>query len=217
MKKTFLTFLGIGFLLLSLQNPMLFIFPMWIFVLLFKPTLEEVFAYFSHGRGFIVAGLTLGLLTEIFAILNNLDLPPDERILLHPEPIPDLIYALFYYTILILTWYLLLRKIKFSKTDIFLLTGIFGIFTEEVGAVFLRIFSEPITGLLYALIIVFVYGIFPMLAYMITEEGFSTERSQPRIHHYLLAALALFFQYAIYGNFIYTTLEHFFGWWFPIK
>ncbi len=210
MKTLLLTLLGIALILLSFDNPMLFIFPMWVFVVLFKAPLTRIFAKFPRDWGFVVAGVFFGLLTEGFAIINNLDVPPTERILLHPEPLPDLIYGFFYYSFLILTWYFLLRKINFSTKEIFFLTGIFGIFTEETGQVFLRIFSEPVTGFLYAIVVAFVYGIFPMLAYLLTKESFSAERQVRKFGHYLLVALVLFLQYAIYGNFVYQNLEKIF-------
>ncbi len=210
MKKIIISLLGFALTLLSFGNPMLFIFPMWVFVVLFKAPLTRLFAKFPRDWGFVIAGVTFGLLTELFAIINSLDIPPDERILLHPEPIPDLIYGLFYYAFFILTWYWLLRRINFSKTEVFVLAGIFGIFTEEVGQVFIRIFTEPVTGFLYAIIVSFVYGIFPMLAYLLTKERFPEERKKSGIKAYLLVALALFVQYAIYGNFVYQNLEKIF-------
>ncbi|MBT3338036.1 MAG: hypothetical protein HN855_08560 [Anaerolineae bacterium] len=210
MKTLLLTLLGIALTIISFENPMLFIFPMWIFVALFKAPLTRLFQRFPRNWGFVVAGVLFGMLTEIFAIINNLDVPPAERILLHPEPIPDLIYGLLYYSFLIFTWYFLLRKINFSAKEIFILTGIFGIFVEETGQVFLRIFSQPVTGALYAIIVAFVYGIFPMLAYLLTKESFPAERKKGRMRYYLLVALALFVQYAIYGNFVYNTIEKYF-------
>ena len=210
MKKATLALLGIALLIISFENPMLFIFPMWIFVVLFKDPLMHLFAKFSSDWSFVVAGIFFGLLTEAFAIINNLNVPLAERILLHPEPIPDLIYGFFYYSFLISTWYLLLRRISFSTKEIFILTGVFGIFAEETGQVFLRIFSQPVTGALYAIIVIFVYGIFPMLAYLLTEKNFSPDRKIPKIRHYFLVALALFLQYALYGNLVYNTLEKYF-------
>ncbi len=42
---------------------------------------------------FIGSGLFFGLLTEIFAIVNNLHLPPEQRILLSPVPVLDLVWC----------------------------------------------------------------------------------------------------------------------------
>jgi hypothetical protein len=79
-----------------------------------------------------------------------------------------------------------------------LISGIYGIFAEETGQVFLRIFTVPVFGLLYAIIITFVYGIFPMLAYMLNENRFSG-LDISTIKRYSLAFAALFIQYIIYG------------------
>lgn len=52
---------------------------------------------------------------------------------------------------------------RYTKKDVFIITGIYGIFVEETCQVFLRIFIIPAFGLLYAIIIMFVYGIFTTL------------------------------------------------------
>ncbi|MCD6484033.1 MAG: hypothetical protein J7L47_02865 [Candidatus Odinarchaeota archaeon] len=47
--------------------------------------------------------LAAGELTEIFAILSNLNLPPEERILFLPDPFLDLIVSFAYY-ISVFSW-----------------------------------------------------------------------------------------------------------------
>lgn len=210
-KKLLLFCLGMVFIVIGLSNPMTFIFALWVFVSLFKAPLVRVFSKIPGDFAFVVAGLLFGILTELFAIISNLSLPPDERILLHPDPLIDLIYGFLYYLFVILTWYFLLRRVCYSKIEIFLLTGIYGVFVEETGQVFLRIFSQPVTGVLYAIIVVFVYGIFPMLALMVAEKGFSGKRKESSLMYNFLAAFALFLQYAVYGNFVYPVLEKYFS------
>jgi hypothetical protein len=122
----------------------------------------------------------------------------------------DLIYGLFYYSLLIVTWYLLIRGFTYSKKEVFLVTGIYGIFTEEVGQVFLRIFTVPVIGLLYAIIVSFVYGIFPMLAYMVSEEKLGVQRANV-IVRFLVAAPALFVEWAVYGLFVLPALKRVFS------
>jgi hypothetical protein len=79
--------------------------------------------------------------------------------------------------------------------------------TEEVGQVFLRIFKVPVLGLLYALIVSFVYGIFPMLAYMVSEEKIGTTRRLNLLARFLLAAVALFVEWAVYGLIVLPALK----------
>ena len=115
-------------------------------------------------------------------------------------------YGLFYYSLLIATWYVLIRGFTYSKKEVFLLTGIYGIFTEEMGQVFVRIFTVPVTGLLYAIIVSFVYGIFPMLAYMVSEEKLGAQKSNVIIR-FLVAAPVLFVEWAVYGLYVLPALK----------
>jgi hypothetical protein len=189
------------------KNPMLLIFPMWIITALEREPLQRLVRPLPAGTTFIGAGLVFGLLTETFAILNNLHLPPEKRILLSPDPLHDLFFGVFYYLLLIVTWYLLIRAFTYSKTEVFVMTGLYGIMTEEVGQVFLRIFRVPVVGLLYALIVAMVYGIFPMLAYMVSEEKLVRPRRANLVVRFLVAAVALFVEWAVYGLFVLPTLK----------
>jgi hypothetical protein len=92
-------------------------------------------------------------------------------------------------------------------SEVFVITGIYGILTEEVGQVFLRIFRVPVIGLLYALIVSFVYGIFPMLAYMVSEEKIRTAKRLSLLVRSLIAAVALFVEWAVYGLFVMPALK----------
>ncbi len=190
-------------------NPMLLIFPMWIFTHLLREPLRRMVRVVPFSVSFVGFGVFFGLLTEIFAIINNRSLPPEQRILLSPDPVLDLIYGLFYYSLLILTWYVLIRVFTYSKGEVFIITGIYGIFTEEVGQVFIRIFTVPVVGLLYALIVSFVYGIFPMLAYMVSEEKLRVKRANVVVR-FLVAAPVLFVEWAVYGLFILPALKRIF-------
>lgn len=211
MMKYLLWFLGILLTIIGVSgNPMLLIFPMWIFTYLLREPLRRMVRSVPFSVSFIGSGVFFGLLTEVFAIVNNRSLPPEQRILLSPDPILDLIYGLFYYSLLIATWYVLIRGFTYSKKEVFLLTGIYGIFTEEMGQVFMRIFTVPVTGLLYAIIVSFVYGIFPMLAYMVSEEKLGAKKSNVIIR-FLIAAPVLFVEWAVYGLFVLPALKRVFS------
>ena len=177
MMKYLLWFLGILLTVIGISgNPMLLIFPMWIFTYLLREPLRRLVRGVPLNVSFIGFGVFFGLLTEIFAIINNRSLPPEQRILLSPDPMLDLIYGLFYYS----SDRHLVRPYKgftYSKTEVFVITGIYGILTEEMGQVFLRIFTVPVIGLFYAIIVSFVYGIFPMLAYMVSQEKLGEKKS----------------------------------------
>ena len=211
MMKYLLWFLGILLTVIGISgNPMLLIFPMWIFTYLLREPLRRLVRGVPFSVSFIGSGVFFGLLTEVFAIVNNRSLPPEQRILLSPDPMLDLIYGLFYYSLLIATWYVLIRGFTYSKKEVFLLTGIYGIFTEEMGQVFVRIFTVPVTGLLYAIIVSFVYGIFPMLAYMVSEEKLGAKKSNVIIR-FLVAAPVLFVEWAVYGLFVLPALKRVFS------
>ena len=79
-----------------------------------------------------------------------------------------------------------------------------------MGQVFLRIFTVPVTGLLYAIIVSFVYGIFPMLAYMVSEEKLGAKRANV-IVRFLVAAPLLFLEWAVYGLFVLPALKRVFS------
>nr|WP_321497628.1 hypothetical protein [uncultured Methanolobus sp.] len=204
-KRALLVFLGIILTIHGLNEPMNLIFPMWIITYLFKDKLTDFLEKLPLRTSFIGAGVLFGLLTEVFAIVENLPKPAGERILLSQNPVNDIVFGFVYYLFVISAWYLLLRKMKYTGRDVFLITGIYGIFVEETGQVFLRIFTVPIFGLLYAIIIMFVYGIFPMLAHMLNENRFSGLGTSV-VKRYSFAFAALFIQYVIYGLFVFPVL-----------
>ena len=196
-----LTVIGIS------DSPMLLIFPMWILTDLLRVPLQTLAKRLPLSVSFLAFGVAFGMLTELFAVVNNLSLPPDQRILLSPDPVLDLLYGFFYYLSVSLTWYVFLRRYPYSKLAVFLTTGVYGIFTEELGQVFLRIFTVPVVGFLYAIIVMFVYGIFAMLPCLINEGRFEPTRRPNAFVRVVIAFLALFAQWAIYGNFILPALK----------
>ena len=205
MRKFLLWVLLITLVLFSLDSPMGWVFPLWIVVYGFRERLKRVLDRWPRAPAFIVSGLAFGLLTETFAILDNWDVPPDQKILLHPNPFVDLLMGFFYYLLFIVTWYLILRKLNFSKGAVFILSGLFGLAVEQGGAILAGLLANPILGILLAFLVMSVYGIFPMLAYTLTEDRFP-ERTKPRLWHYPLALFSLFVFWAMYGNVIHNGL-----------
>lgn len=182
-------------------------------VYFFRSSLKKVVSRWSHPIGFIVLGIFFGLLTEFFAILDNLKRLPMDRILLDPDPMRDLFFGFFFYGLFIITWYFLLKRFHFSVKQVFLISGIFGILTEQFNpmaggsVILLQAITNPFIGIPMAFLIACVYGIFPSLAYMLVEEKFQNTRYVGRFRLYGFALGSLLFQWAIYGNFILPILK----------
>jgi hypothetical protein len=197
--------LGLFLTVLFLKNhPQSLIFPLWIFVYLFKDRLVSVFGNKSYK--FVLVGLILSAFIEIFAIMQNIGQPESVRsvTLFHPDPIPDLILGLVYYSVLITTWYLILRKINFSTKAVFCLAGLFGVVCEQNGAVLLVLLAG---GVVVALFVFFVYAVYPMLAHYITRESFSQDRITPKWWHYPLALAILYVSSVIISGSIFSVVK----------
>ncbi len=201
---------GMAMIVIGIKsNPMLLIYPMWLFVYLFRKPLQTLCNRAPLWFSFMASGVLFGMLTELFAIFSNLPKPPEERILLSPDPVCDLVFGFFYYFFVIGTWYLLMKRRSYPKWEVFFATGVYGIFTEEMGQVFLRIFSVPIYGFLYALIVATVYGIFPMLACLLNNHRFRPGKKGTFFWRFVAAIVALFVQWAVYGIFVLPLLKGF--------
>lgn len=202
--------LGIFFIittLLALKDPQGFIFPISILVIIFRDSIGNKFASWSPSKAFVFTGIVLGLTTEVFAIISNLNLPPEKKILMHPDPIIDILIGIFYYGFVIFTWLFFIKRYSFSKKAVFSITALLGIVTEQSGAILYGIFANIIIGTLTALIIACIYGAFPTLAYMVTKKYFEKlPRKIPKYYHYFIAICAIFLQWAIFGLFINNTI-----------
>lgn len=205
MKRTLLCISAIALTIFFLKDPIGLIFPMWIVVYLSQKKIRTITDRLPLSLAFIFSGLFFGIVTEFFAILDNQNKPAAERILLHPDPLKDIFMAFFYYGLFMLTWYLLLRKIRFSKKAVFLVSGVFGILSEQGGAIAQGIIASPVSGGAIAFLVMSVYGIFPLLAYTLTKERFIGGK-RPHIKHYIIAGGAFFLFWGIYGNLVHKIL-----------
>jgi hypothetical protein len=190
--------LGIILLVLGYWEPMTMIFPLWILVYLLRGPLIDIADRIQPYTAFLAFGILFGLLIEIFAILENLDKPLDERALFNPHPWIDLVLALYYYPLLILTWMLLLKKINYSKKEVFIITGLYGIVVEQMGVIVAIVISNPF-GFIIGLFVVCVHGVFPMLALMLTEHRMPKERKETNIKWWAFGLFCMFLQWAIGG------------------
>jgi hypothetical protein len=204
--KVLFELLGVALLIVIFRDsPQAYIYPMALFVYTARQPLADYLRRFPRAVAFLGLGTLLGLITEVFATFSNINLPPEDKVLLHPVPAYDLLFGLLYYFLFMLAWYVLLRKFAFSKTTVFIGSGLFGALVEQNGLHLVNVITNPFWGSLMLLIIMSVYAIFPTLAYMVTEERF-TDRPQPRWWQYGLIVPALFVFWAVYGNFVYPYL-----------
>ena len=200
-------------LVLSVNNPMGLTYAMGVAAYLLQNPLRKFFSFLPHPLDFIGLGIFFGLCTEGFAILDNLKRLPENRILIDADPMRDLFFGFFFYGFFILMWYVLLRRWRFSMRQVFVLSGIFGILTEQFNpaaggpVILLQVITNPFLGIPMAFLIACVYGIFPALAYLLTEGRFSAKRMQVRWRGYCFAIGALLLQWAIYGNIILPFLR----------
>ena len=174
-------------IIFAVTFPMALIFPLWIFVSLYREPLKRVFA--GKERKFLLVGMAFGLVIEVFAILDNVGEPVSVRevTLFHPQVLPDLVIAFFYYLSMVVVWYLLLRKVALAPAAVMIFGGLFGMIVEQDGAMLRAIVEHGLVGVLMAAFVFFVHGLYPMLAYQLTYENFSPDRRSPRWWHWPLA------------------------------
>ncbi len=165
--RLLLWLLAVVLAVVALKSPQGMIFPVGLIAWLEQSRLRRWLAPVPFPLAYFVAGVGLGLITEVFAILGNLQRPPGERILLHPDPPVDLLFGVVYYGLFIAVWYGLLGRWRFSAREVFALSGLFGLATEQAGAIMIGAVTAPLTGIPMALIIACIYGIFPGSAYLL--------------------------------------------------
>lgn len=170
-----------------------------------RAPLRRALSRWPAGGAFWFAGWIGGLLTESFAILGNLSKPPAERILLHPRPPVDLLFGTIYYGLFMGLWVFLRNRWSFSKSGVFVISGLFGLATEQGGAILRGIVAQPIWGGLLGILVMSVYGIFPAQAAFLTE-GRWPARARPGLRAIGAAALGFFLFGAAYGLGVHRAL-----------
>ena len=107
---------------------------------------------------FFIFSLIFGLITEALAIIDNVPLPPERRILFNPNPATDIYLATGYYSAFALVWSIAYFRFEFTYKSIFFIAGAFGLFFEQMGKI---LFSFNPFAYLYVFI---VYGSFQACA-----------------------------------------------------
>lgn len=198
-RQLLLAIVALLFGLHGLKQPMALIVPMSVAVFLLRNSLRAASAVLPRSLAFVGLGMMFGLAVEVFAILENWHRPAAEKILMHPQPGVDLLFGAFSYGLTMLAWLPLVARWRFSLREVFIVTSVYGACVEQMGAIVAVAVASPWPGVPLLIIIGAVYGVFPTLAYLITESRFAPARPPSRFAHDLLALLALFGQWAFFG------------------
>lgn len=199
--------LALLFALHGLKQPMALLVPLSILAVFFQQSLRNATSILPANLAFIGLGLLFGLVTEVLAILDNWHRADSEKILLHPRPEVDLFFGVFSYGLTMLAWLPLVTRFRFTLREVFSVTAIYGICTEQGGQILAVALVAPWPGIPLALIIGSVYGVFPLLAYMVIEPRFSARRSPSLLRHDCVALAALFLQWAVFGLAVLPVLK----------
>jgi hypothetical protein len=103
-----------------------------------------------------------GALTESIAWGNNYLKAAKEPALFHPQLFADLIIGVGFYGGWALAWWLVLRWFRFKLWEVFVITGLQGIFFEQLGAVFIAMLrhwpANPLLSIIFGLYVFTVHG-----------------------------------------------------------
>ncbi len=130
----------------------------------------------------LVLTLASGILTETLAWLGSFLAREREPALLHPQLLYDLLLSPGVYGGWAIAWLAALRLHRYSLTDVFVVQGVYGVFVEQLGAVFLQgLRALPFGVLLWGYVFI-VYGSAMGLAYLPVERRLaaSSPRSGPQ-------------------------------------
>lgn len=198
MRKRYLIWILV-FGIILLGSPPLFIFGIFALLYLGKerisPFLNKL--NLSLKAKFLLLGISFGLFTEILAIIDNLEKPPEERILFHPDPAIDFLMGIGFYSFIAILWWLCLKRFQFRVREVFLVGGAWGITVEQTGAILTSIFTQGISGLIAWFYVLCVYGSFMAIPYLLLEHDFSVFQRKNRVLKYLVAFLGLYLAFGL--------------------
>jgi len=123
----------------------------------------------------LLATLLVGGLTESLAWLGSFLAREPHPALLHPQLAYDLLLSPGIYAAWALAWMVVGRHYAFKLAPVFVLQGIYGVFIEQQGAVFLQGATSLPAGLLLWLYVFLVYGSAMGLAVLFWPPGLLAE------------------------------------------
>jgi hypothetical protein len=175
--KKVLLFLSIPIaLLLVIQgehiDPNPFIYLLFILIYFFRNKLKSFFETIpmSPTLLFFLFYVGVGLLIETSAWTTSYYFEKEPYPNLHPQLIPNLILGVFMYGAKALGWIIALRFFKFSLKEAFITQGLYAIFLEQQGAIFIQGLMSMPFGILLWIYVMMVYAPLVGIPYMFLEE-----------------------------------------------
>ena len=115
---------------------------------------------------YFVLMVLVGFLTETLAWAGSYLARAEQPALLHPQLLYDLLLSPGIYAAWAVGWIILTRRWRFSLAEVFIVQGVYGVFLEQQGAVFLKGLAAMPLGLVLWLYVFVVYGSAAGLAYL---------------------------------------------------
>ena len=203
-------------LLSSPSDTMPLIYTFFVFVFLFRGNLT---AFLERLPGhaslhLFILFLLSGSLTEILAWISNYLKDAPEPALFHPQLIPDLILGIGFYGGWAIAWLLAMRWFRFTLLEAFVVTGLQGVFLEQLGAVFVKMIgvfaSNPLLSIFLVVYVFAVHGSVTGLAFAPLVGRFD---EPPKSRHWVRfpVAIALMVSLAFLGTWLIQTCMLLFG------
>ena len=140
---------------------------------------------------FLFVGMIFGFMTEYFVFLGSGIGITGESGLFSKNLLSNLILSMGIYDSLIIIWYFLLKKYKFSLAGVFFSAGIWGVVIEEDFAVLLSF--NPLAYLYIFL----VYGSLVSIPFILVEDIFDKIQRKENKVKYIIAFFAQFIAYIV--------------------
>lgn len=202
MKKVIFIISVIAFFLLVVTVPVLAIFPVFLMVWSSGKSFNTDHFY----RKYVVIGTVCGLLTEVLAILDNLDAPPEEKILFHPDPGIDLLLGVGFYFWIAVFWAVFVKRYSFTAKSVFIIGGIWGVIVEQNTNVLLAPLEHGLIGFLFYGFVFLVYGPFMAIPVALIDVD-ALPRKERMLKHGVLAFVMLFGAYILAGIYMVIILN----------
>ncbi len=177
-------------------SPMLLIYTVFVIACLFRRQLARLVERLPGPVALHFLGwfLFAGALTETLAWADNYLNAAREPALFHPQLFADLIVGIGFYGGWAAAWWIAFRRFRFELWETFVITGLQGIFFEQLGAVFLAMVrawaANPFLSLGLGLYVFAVHGSAVGLAVAPVLERFAApEKSRSWLRFPVVVAL----------------------------